>query len=616
MTTTITFSSAAASTGWTNPENALAGPNAQSAYVSGPGSLVLTGPSSGVPAGESILGMEVRMLAGFAGGPVGQPVPPAETEVIGSPPSPSVDVALTIDGATPVGEWRRTAPLPNFLTETSVGGPADLMGWAWLPIDVGAGFGVLIRFSTGAGEGGGVRLVDLAYVVVTHAPAGGQTMVNQERNIALQQTIITREITGGAPATANPVRLRSVSVDLKPVIAKEVFEADGDLLPTAAPVVTDSSSLNIDGKICLNEFGYFLASMIGRPTTILVAAAAGNLPAVYRHTFDFNPRGVQDRATYQVEKGDGIKIGRANFGLLNTLSVGLDGKTAGKLSGAGFARRYDETATAFVAGANDIQTVAITGAPTGGTFRLEYMGAETGDLAFGITSAALQTALQGLSTVGAGNLLVTGAGPFTVTGAGALGGRALPLLGVTRSNLTGGASPGVTVTHTSAGGYRETDIVAVAGGMTAHYYASTLAGVFLETAKLGRANSAANALERATGQFYAMDPANALGFAATSEGMAKLETALSVEADTVGLAMLADARLDARRYYRQRFDGPVIQGTEKYSYEYTASVLVTQADPVTDIDGVVGADYTFSASYDQAWGRAARIIVTNTVAGY
>lgn len=54
------------------------------------------------------------------------------------------------------------------------------------------------------------------------------------------------------------------------------------------------------------------------------------------------------------------------------------------------------------------------GAPSAGTYTLTYGGQTTAPIAYNATSSAIQTALQGLSSVGAGNALVTGTGPFTV----------------------------------------------------------------------------------------------------------------------------------------------------------------------------------------------------------
>jgi hypothetical protein len=52
---------------------------------------------------------------------------------------------------------------------------------------------------------------------------------------------------------------------------------------------------------------------------------------------------------------------------------------------------------------------------TAGQFKVTIDGAQTADQAFNVTAVNLKTALEGLSTVGAGNILVTG-GPGDGTG--------------------------------------------------------------------------------------------------------------------------------------------------------------------------------------------------------
>ena len=101
-------------------------------------------------------------------------------------------------------------------------------------------------------------------------------------------------------------------------------------------------------------------------------------------------------------------------------------------------------------GASEVQRIAITGSPTGGTFTLTFGGSPTTAIAWNAGADAVQAALEALATIGAGNVLVTG-GPGTtsdylVTFAGTLGGTDQPLLTASASGLTGGASPAVRVT--------------------------------------------------------------------------------------------------------------------------------------------------------------------------
>jgi len=71
------------------------------------------------------------------------------------------------------------------------------------------------------------------------------------------------------------------------------------------------------------------------------------------------------------------------------------------------------------------KTVTFTGGPfTAGTFTLTVAGQTTAGIAYGATAAQIKTALEALSTVGAGNASVSGtvAGGLTITVPGALSG--------------------------------------------------------------------------------------------------------------------------------------------------------------------------------------------------
>lgn len=106
------------------------------------------------------------------------------------------------------------------------------------------------------------------------------------------------------------------------------------------------------------------------------------------------------------------------------------------------------------AGTSEVQTVATTGTPTGGTFKLSYKGQVTAAIAHNAAAAAVISALEALSTIGSGNV-TGGGGPLptgvTVTFAGALARKAVPLLVLADNSLTGGTTPTVTITETTPG---------------------------------------------------------------------------------------------------------------------------------------------------------------------
>ena len=102
-------------------------------------------------------------------------------------------------------------------------------------------------------------------------------------------------------------------------------------------------------------------------------------------------------------------------------------------------------------GANEVQTVTITGSPTGGNFTLTYGGATTSNIAYNASAATVKAALIALSSIEEGNVDVTGSngGPYTVT---FTGGNNVAQMTASGAGLTGGTSPSVTVATATAGG--------------------------------------------------------------------------------------------------------------------------------------------------------------------
>lgn len=87
---------------------------------------------------------------------------------------------------------------------------------------------------------------------------------------------------------------------------------------------------------------------------------------------------------------------------------------------------------------DNLQTVSL-GSPSAGTFTLTYKAQTTSGIAYNASAATVQTALQGLSTIGAGNATVSGSagGPYSVIFAGTLGQDTTAMTG-SGGGLTGG----------------------------------------------------------------------------------------------------------------------------------------------------------------------------------
>ena len=103
-------------------------------------------------------------------------------------------------------------------------------------------------------------------------------------------------------------------------------------------------------------------------------------------------------------------------------------------------------------GTDEVQTLTITGIPTGGTFSLSYNGTVVASaIPYNATGATLQTALE--SYFGVGNITVTGSagGPYTVTFTLLWGAMDVALLVLSTNAFTGGTTPSMTIVETTPG---------------------------------------------------------------------------------------------------------------------------------------------------------------------
>lgn len=117
-------------------------------------------------------------------------------------------------------------------------------------------------------------------------------------------------------------------------------------------------------------------------------------------------------------------------------------------------RYWDRTAAWTIQSeCDEVQTVTVTGSPTGGTFILRFGGQNTAAINWNDPASTVQTRLQALSSIGAGNALVTGSagGPWTVEFAASLGFASQALITLQTNSLTGGTSPSVSITEAQAG---------------------------------------------------------------------------------------------------------------------------------------------------------------------
>lgn len=139
---------------------------------------------------------------------------------------------------------------------------------------------------------------------------------------------------------------------------------------------------------------------------------------------------------------------------------------------------------------NEIQTIATTGAPSGGNFALGFGDQTTANIAHTAAAADIDTALENLSNIPTGGVTCgggpLGTAPVTVEFTGGLASTNVALMTLEDNNLTGGSDPDVAIAVSQTGYGAEK--VAVNAGIDA-------LGAIIDTAVTDAAISANEAEE-------------------------------------------------------------------------------------------------------------------------
>jgi hypothetical protein len=166
--------------------------------------------------------------------------------------------------------------------------------------------------------------------------------------------------------------------------------------------------------------------------------------------------------------------------------------------------------TTAAGGTNEVQTITITGTPTGGSFTISFTNPSTGGvettaaIAYNATAAAVQAALIALDAFDAGDVIATGGAlPGTavaVTFGGRYAARDVTVLSTTDS-LTGGTTPASSVAETTKGVIAAGTFFPYAGGTARailRYGCTVVLGRIFGLGEHGASDSAAPAFFNGT----------------------------------------------------------------------------------------------------------------------
>lgn len=442
-----------------------------------------------------------------------------------------------------------------------------------------------------------------------------QEEINMSDRFTINQQIQLGVETTPGVAVACPIRLRTV--EIHPSIKAEFkrHRTEGSKRANTVVVSKEWTEASIDGLATYTEIGYLLSSLVSKPKT------SGLGSGVFQHVFASSDTVADDLQSYTVQFGRGNACEQMSFGMVQSLtfkSTRDDVHMSGTLYGRALKDSVNDS-VAMTPGSNEVQSVSINGSPTGGNFTLGFKGATTGPIAFNATATAIQTAVLGLPTIGAGNVAVAlSGGVFTVTFGGALAGYRQPLLEANYLGLTGGTNPTVTVVSTTRGGFTELWKLPIMPGDLKIFLANTYGDLGLNSAKLARAFSTDWSLGERTKPFWVQD-ADTTGFAGYSEGEPKEMLDLLLEADAVGMGLRQAYREGATRFIRLSMvsaNYKVGSSSTSHSLVLDAAVKVAGLKEFKDEQGLYAIGFELQMVDCVELGAPYRLTLVNGVESY
>lgn len=437
-----------------------------------------------------------------------------------------------------------------------------------------------------------------------------------ERSAISQRTYFGVE---AIPGTAVPAHKRFSSLGFSPAIKTVVnpFRPRGVKFNTQAPMSREWTVARMDGVGTFTEIIYPLSSIMRRATI----TTPGGATLARQWEFDIDSDSEDTVETFTVEHGSFVRAGRFSHGIMSDFGLGISRSGDGMpLTGSMLGQQYTDGIT--LSGNAQYTLTANASPPTAGTFTLTYGAQTTTGIAHNASAASVQTALEALSTIEVGEVIVT-----RTTGTTTLA-EANAVYTVVFTNRLGQAPQTLTGTFT---GLTASNSIVLASSVTgtvptelatililpSHFnvFADDTAAT-LGTTQLLRSFNANLQLGNRQMPFYPLN--RALGsFAGVTEGAIAATFSLTLGADAVGMPLANLFRTGATKFFRlEAKNGTLIDaGVANSEYRFTLDIAAKVTDPgeFSEEDGLFVIPPSFAVVHDPTWTRAIRVQVVNAL---
>lgn len=409
------------------------------------------------------------------------------------------------------------------------------------------------------------------------------------------------ETTSGTAVQADTL-LQSVGFTATVTPTIEEFTPEGSKVTAMTIYVRDMTDVSMTGKPTYDELTYILAMLFGEPTVTNPSGAA------YVRNYAMNSRSADPFKTFTLDFGYDQYWYRASSMFLRdfTFTISTDSVD---VEGSGMAQNLSMNYSASSASA--MYKLDLTGA-SGGTFTVTKGAGTTSALNYNVSASALQTALEGLTTIGAGNVIVTKANAvYTISFINSLADQAVTI--TVDTALITGTIPAPALTSLQTGTTLTT--IPLKPIMVTH------ADIYLEDsyAALAAATPIARGFNYEFSISNKMDVVRPIRSTVTSfdgvvETKPDVDITLSMSADGLGRAMLTTMRNSGKKYLRVKCTGETITGNEKYTLQIDQAVQIMELSGPEDQNGIFALNWTFRAVEDSNLPGGFKITLENTVA--
>lgn len=397
----------------------------------------------------------------------------------------------------------------------------------------------------------------------------------------------------GTPGTlVKPNRqMLSLSIEPTPSIDVRTFRPRGNKHVTVAVKGKDYTTAKISGPATYTEAIYPFAAILTDPT-VGSAGTGGTFTYAPSSTAADSPRAMT------VEVGGTGRASRFSYGLVNKFGYTIT-RASFDFDGTMMGQKYLD---------DRVRYITASGTVSGGTFTITVGGNTTSGQAFGVAAATLQSQLEGLASVGTGNVTVTALGGALPTGVYSVAfADSIDLTTCTLSSasLTGGGSYTFLRTATGATALALSPIVPEHVSV----YIDAASGN-IGTTKITNLTEIKVELERYD-MFWPID-------AAVSSFKEHVETPITGKVSMKGEAagtfanLMQALRAGATRFVRVQAIDPVAYDTGEYrTFRHDFAIKLASPGDMGDESGVLTTNFEAEIAYDGTWGKATQLYIKN-----